>query len=105
MSEEKKRALVGNAADEEQVKEAKGKEKRREEREQDDMIAVTSIPQGRRLLWRLLSECGVFRSSMTGDNYTYFNEGRRDVGVRLLSEITQANPEAYLQMMKESQDA
>ena len=101
MSEEKK-ALVGNAADEEQVKEAKKKEKRGRERDLEDLGVVLSGPAGRRFVWRYLGACGVFKTSMTGDSYTYFNEGRRDVGLQLLADVMEADPNAYLLMTKEA---
>lgn len=69
----------------------------------DDIRWVLSNPKGRRLVWWVLSLCGVFRASFVpkDSNQTAFNEGRRDVGLRLLLEIGSANPKAYSQMEDE----
>lgn len=91
-----------NLANEAQVKEAKLKEKRGRERELDDVRYVLNSKQGRRFLWRYLAECGVYRSSFNGQFQTFFNEGQRNVGLKLLADIQEASPEAYVTMMKES---
>lgn len=69
----------------------------------DDIRWVLSNRKGRRLIWWILSLCGVFRASFVvkDTNQTAFNEGRRDVGLRLLLELQTANPKAYSQMEDE----
>jgi len=95
--------LVRNAADKEQVKGAKRKEKSRRENEVVDTQYILSSFNGRRFLWRYLELCGVFKTSFSPESsQAAFNEGQRNVGLRLLSDINEANPDAYLQMMKES---
>jgi hypothetical protein len=89
-----------NISDETQVKSARIKEKLGRDREIADMKYLLSSMQGKRVLWRYLEECGVFRSSMTGNSQTFFLEGRRDIGLRILSDIMEANPDAYLEMSK-----
>lgn len=37
-------------------------------------------PDGKRVLWDILSFCGVFQNAMTGNSKTYFNLGRQSVG-------------------------
>lgn len=99
-----KDALTGNAADEEQVKGAKRREKQQRRQEVLDLESVLSLPGGRSFIWRLLASCGCFEQSyVPGDSYaTAFNEGRRGVGNPLLAEITNEFPEHYLRMMKEA---
>lgn len=96
------RALVKNAADPEQVKQAAQKEKTGRARDLNDLRAVLAMREGRRYTWRQLSDCGVFRSSFTGNSTTFFNEGRRDVGLRLLADVMEAQPEAFLLMQQEA---
>lgn len=74
----------------------------RAQRERDDFKWVVSTEQGRRFLWDLLAFTGVYRSSFTGNSQTFFNEGRRDVGLRLLGQINEHEPEAYVTMLKEN---
>lgn len=99
------KAYTGNAADIEQVKEAASKEKRGKEQRCDDMLMVLSTPQGRRFIWRYLTECGVFRTSYTGDaTNTIYLEGQRNMGLKILSDVNEASPEAYIKMMLESKE-
>lgn len=103
MSEQKK-PLVTNAADEAQVAKAAQKMKELESQDFDDLRHVLSSRQGRRFYWKLMGYCGVFKSSMTGNSQTFFNEGMRKVGLKLLSDLNLAEPEAYLKMVTEERD-
>lgn len=91
-----------NAADEGQVQEAAKDMKLRKEREANELAAVLNLPEGRRYIWRLLEFCGVYKTSFTGSSETFFLEGQRNVGLRVVTEIMTAYPEAYLLMMKEN---
>lgn len=92
-----------NAADEQQVKEATRLGKRTREQELDDLRAVLDTPPGLRFVWRVLNTAGVFTTSFTGEGpSTFFNEGRRDLGLRVLADVIEARPDAYLHMMKMS---
>ena len=62
---------------------------------------VVSTKQGRAFLRWLLGECGVYRTSFTGNSTTFFNEGKRDIGLQVLARVTGAHPDAYLAMLKE----
>lgn len=74
---------------------------------QDD-AAVQSImasPGGRAWMHDYLDLCAVFHTSFDQNPHVMaFNEGRRNVGLRLLAGIMRACPDAYIQMMKESAD-
>jgi len=95
--------LVKNAADKDQVKNAKRKEKHRQDKNIMDMQHVLGSLNGRRLMWKYLTICGIFETSFSTDtNRTMFNEGQRNIGLAILADINEANPEAYLLMMKES---
>lgn len=97
------KVLVRNAADKDQVKSAKQKEKFSRDRDLKDMKDVLSSVPGRRVVWRYLSECGVFQqSARDSGSWTYFNEGKRSVGLMLLADINEADPESYLKMLNES---
>jgi hypothetical protein len=76
--------------------------KRERTREIDDVKKVISSPEGRRFLWKLMGEAGVFRSSFTGNSETFFNEGKRSIGLLILSEVNNANLGAFTQMQNES---
>ena len=97
------RALTGNAADRRQVERAGRKQALRRDGELADLRAVLALPSGRRMLWRLLEDCKVFGSIWHPSALIHFNEGRRDVGLKLMASITAANENALLQMMAEAQ--
>jgi hypothetical protein len=58
----------------------------------------------RRYVWRLLEMAGVFRTSFTGDEWTAFNEGRRSLGLAILSDINAHCPDMYELMVKEANE-
>lgn len=91
-----------NFADPAQVKDQARKAKRLKEDQLNELRAVLKTREGRKLLWRYLGICGVYEQSFNGNgSWTFFNEGRRSVGLMILAEITKASPEAFLEMMKE----
>lgn len=97
-----KDALVGNAADEKQVKRADLKERDTRRRELEDIKVVLSTRNGRRFYWRYLNKCGIFSSCYVSDSRVYFNEGMRNIGILLVVDLNEADPEAYLTMMAEA---
>ena len=65
-----------------------------------------ATPQGRRMIWLLLAECGIFRNPFSNNALsTCFAAGEQNVGQRLLAKITTTHPELYLTMQKENLDA
>lgn len=70
--------------------------------ERDDTQWLMSTIQGRRFVWAQLSDAGVFRTSFTGNSETFFKEGQRDIGLRLLGKIMRHTPEAFSTMMAEN---
>ena len=91
-----------NVADIDQIKKTAKKEKLQEELEKKDMQDLLRTGFGRRIIWRYLSFCGVFKTSFTGDSQTFFNEGQRNVGLKIIDDINEANPQAYVDMMLEA---
>lgn len=65
---------------------------------------------GRMLFKFILDYCDVFKMTMTGNSWTFFNEGKRDVGLMLLSlreaqwadEINERRAEYLKKVEKES---
>ncbi len=65
--------------------------KRQQQREQSNLIAVLKTDAGQEVLMRLLAFAGVHRTT-EGDLAA---EGRRQVGLWLISAISEADPELY----------
>lgn len=71
-------------------------------REEHDTKWLMSHPEGRRIVWGLLEIAGVFRTSMTADNWTFFNEGQRNLGLQLMDKVLTHCPDEYALMTKEN---
>lgn len=70
--------------------------------ELSDIGWILSDKRGRRFMWRLLCGGHVFSSCFTGNNTTFWNEGKRDLALEFLMD-TQRFPEMYLSMVRENQ--
>ena len=99
------KSLVKNVGDPEQVKAGAEKEKLGRERDLADFMHVMESAQGRRVVYRYLGICGLYRTSFTGNNTTFFNEGRRDIGLQLMADVQDSSPELYLKMLHEAKEA
>ena len=85
------------------VKKKKTKAQLRRLKETEWLKDILSKAGGRDFIWRLLTECGVYHTSFTGEvNSTILNEGRRQIGLWVLTEMFDADPTAYITMQKES---
>lgn len=93
---------VTNPADEVQVKAAREKEKFGRDLELSDMKFLLNTVQGRRVLWRYLKDCGIYQSSFRTSSEIYFLEGQRNIGLKILADIQEADAESYIKMMLEN---
>lgn len=91
-----------DAGDEGQVKKKKTKTQIHKEQDIEDLKGILDSAGGRRFLWKLLEECGVYKISFTGNSHTFFNEGKRQIGLRLIEDIFDASPSAYTEMRSEA---
>lgn len=82
-----------------QKNEAERKDKRA--RELEEIQLVVSSKHGRKFYWRLLTMCHLFETSFTGNNTTFFKEGERNIGLCLMRDLMEANPESFTLMQKE----
>lgn len=71
-------------------------------RELADVAFVLSTIEGRRFYWKLMMRCGIFKSSMTGNNTTFYNEGERNIGLLMMADLNESDPEAYLKCLTEA---
>ena len=73
--------------------------------EESDIGWLMSNKKGRRIIWRLMDQSGVFRSSYDDKAMRMaFNEGFRNYGLKLLDMVHACCPELYPTMMKENTD-
>lgn len=67
------------------------------------MTFMLRHPLGRAYIWAELVQCGVFTASFAGErpHTTAFNEGRRDIGLRLLNDVLAFDANALTVMKAE----
>lgn len=88
--------------DEEKRQRIEARNKRQRDRQTADLRKVLAIVEGRRFVWRLLSESGVFRTSFNQNALNMaFNEGFRNSGLLILDEILKNVPATFTQMQRE----
>ncbi len=67
-----------------------------------DLSRVMSDVAGRRFIWHILDTvCNIHGGSYTGNSQTFYNEGRRAVGIELMQWAQGVCAPQYLQMMTE----
>lgn len=73
------------------------------ENEGEDIKWLMSDKRGRRVLWRLMDQAGVFRSTFNTNALAMaFAEGNRNYGLRVMAQIHALCPKLYPVMMKEN---
>lgn len=73
-----------------------------QEQADNDLRAVMATASGRRFVWGLLAECGLYRLSYHPSALIHFNEGQRSIGLSLLGRVTGVCPDEYLLMQGEA---
>jgi hypothetical protein len=70
-----------------------------------EITAMMSTEGGRRFIGRILESTQVFTSTFDLDTHKHaYNAGKRQVGLSLVSELEQACPDKYLQLLRERHD-
>lgn len=70
-----------------------------------DLQAVLDTEHGRRFLFRLILETRTFESSFTGNSMSFYNDGRKSVGLDLFHEVMELDPVLFQQMWTEHKEA
>jgi hypothetical protein len=92
----------GHLSNSESQRRLRQREKDKKRQAETDLKEVMSTAQGRRFVWRLIRQSGTFDVSFTGNNTTFFNEGRRSVGVELMTEAQSVAAADYVHMLTET---
>ena len=65
--------------------------------------AVLADRQGRLVVWDILEQCGVYRSTFTGNAHGTFLEGQRQIGLWMLADrIAAHSPRTFPEMQLEA---
>lgn len=74
-----------------------------ERRRRDDFLAIMGTQAGRRFVWGLMGDSGMFRGMYSPDHSEMaFREGKRQAGLKLLDDCNNICPLLYLKMMDEN---
>lgn len=85
-----------------------GKNQRRKVRKYEDeqlkldVQAILETPAGRRYMNHLMEFCGRSRTSFTGNSTTFFNEGARNIALKIEADARSHAPAHYLLMLNEA---
>jgi hypothetical protein len=90
-----------NAADPRHVKGRKDQEKRELLKNEDAFKYVMGDVRGRNFVWNLLGYTGMYTDSFTGNSHTFYNEGRRSIGLKLMKALEEACPKEFIAMWQE----
>jgi hypothetical protein len=94
---------VPNAGDAKQVKGRKKLHKFQKQEDDENLKFVLGHPRSRAVLWSILEEAGIYKTCFSGDNnLTNFHEGKREVGLRLLTRIFEVDLNAFMIMSQEA---
>jgi hypothetical protein len=95
--------MAYNAAERKDVRRAEKESKVAEAQRAEVLRTLMSIAGSRAWMHSLLTDCHIFASSFTTNPYsTAFNEGARNVGLKLLADIMAGCPDYYTLMMVEA---
>ena len=96
---------IENFYDSEQIEKNKKlteEAKRKRVRDLNDLRMVLKTPEGRRFIWKILSNAGIFRDPFTlNSNETSYGLGRRRIGLDLLIDLNDAEPLAFAKLQSE----
>ena len=94
-----------NLGDEADVKELRRSSRAREALKQTVLRNIMGTKVGRGWMFELLAGCHVYETSFSANALTMaFQEGERNVGLKLVVALSAACPERYLEMMREGGD-
>lgn len=75
-----------------------------QQRHAEDVKQVMGTEIGRRFIWGLLTQAGVFQTTFRTDtNTTMFLEGNRNAGLALFNDVFGSCPDLYLKMAAEAE--
>lgn len=78
-------------------------EVRREEKL--ELKELLRYPSFRKLVWRMLSRCDIYSDGFAADHAAAsFLSGKRNIGLWLVRELMEADPESYLMMQIENME-
>ena len=61
----------------------------------NDLVKVVETEAGKNVLWHILSQCGIYDGGYVNGDLAYFNQGLKEVGLRMIGLMHDADPTMY----------
>jgi hypothetical protein len=88
-------------ASEDDVRQASAKVKTADDQLASDWKAMMHCCEFRNILWSILEDAGIYRTSFTGNSETFFREGMRNLGLKIQARAIEADAAAFQLMWAE----
>lgn len=88
------------AEDRQKIKESEAENAWRERMLLRAMDSVMDTEEGKTLMWWLLEQTHYFQGSMTGNSWTFFREGERNIGSKLLEKMFTVRPQVMQELIE-----
>lgn len=82
-----------NAANPKHVADQREKAKLKRDQHLSDLKKILRTPEGVRVFSKILEDGKVFSSSFTGNSTTFFNEGMRNLALKIFADVCEAAPD------------
>lgn len=95
--------VITDTTDEKQIRAGKRLVSKRDHAELGDLRSLLQLPPGRRFIYRVLSQCGIYHDNFTPDALVMAKlAGERGIGLWLLRELDKIDPGMIIQLMREA---
>lgn len=96
--------MTYDAGDKDLVRKTNKKAQLQREREVEDFRALLAKPGNRAVIWRILSQCGIYHDNLHASDLGQMarQEGKRSIGLWLLTQIFESDPSAFERMRTEA---
>ena len=65
----------------------------------NDLKGVLKTSSGKNVIWNILSVCGIYENTFTGNSQSYYLDGRRSIGLEILRMTEDVDPTAYPRLL------
>jgi len=79
--------------------------KKRDRQMTSDYNAVLNTAEGQRVIREIIGYCGIYRQSFTGNSETFFREGKRAIGLKILEDVERYAPGKLQELLTKPENA
>lgn len=64
----------------------------------NDLVKLMETAPGKNIIWHILSQCGVYDGGFVPGETAYFNQGLKEIGLRIIGLMHDADPAMYAKL-------